>query len=46
MDIGKNKESIVAWEEVIKWCNEHGFGEETEWPRKEIERMQNLYKNY
>lgn len=42
MDIGKFIESIRAWEDVIEWCNTHGFVEETEWPKREIERLQKL----
>jgi tetratricopeptide (TPR) repeat protein len=42
MDIGKYKESIKAWEDVIEWCKKHGFGEETDWPKREIEKLQKL----
>ncbi|MDF2686540.1 MAG: TPR-domain containing protein [Clostridia bacterium] len=41
MDTNRNKEAITAWEDVVTWLEAHGYSVETDWPKREIEKLKN-----
>lgn len=36
---GRVEDAIAASEEIITWCESRGYTLDTQWPRREIERL-------
>lgn len=36
---GRLDEAVAAWQGIIDWCEARGLSLETEWPKREIERL-------